>query len=326
MLGLVFLGLVAFAVWVALLPSPRPGRPPIPDGFDPSGRYVLEKYLDPSLETPTVKLYLGDFQRSAALPNPNPWCTPTWYAVRYVRQRDGGYSALGPWTDLPVQAGVDAEDLPCPNGVCAGSIASGEDACRYNMPIVGNVDPLRYNYESDPGDPVWANVHRRTTPPRYDAAGQPDGDEGEIIGYLIPTNAMRLRGMCIDTPAAGTVQTAEECDTDVCKGIALPPPSGPCGTVPGAPALENPGNARCELDPEWLLYYNAAVADALDPLEIYEGLAPDECLATCKESEECAAAQIDFGTQQCLLYGELPRAYAEAGPNDIGAVLRAKLE
>ena len=145
-----------------------------------------EKYLDTSISTPTQQLYLSNFQYNPNL-NTYPWCVPTWYAIRYVRVSDGGYSQLGPWTPTtsPVQSGNTS--LPCYDTTNDGytnnctfttinnSILVNPDTCNFNQVTIGTPSPLTYSIEQG----YYANIHRQS------GTFNPDS-QGMIIGILTP--------------------------------------------------------------------------------------------------------------------------------------------
>lgn len=145
--------------------------------------YYQEKYADSSITTPTQQLYLGQFTYSQGAGD--ALCQPMWYAFRYVRQSDGGYSALSPWIQSPVFAG--ACTLPCAPSVCGTPQVPPngrpQDSVTYNAPTIVTVSPLDYPLDllSSSGATYVANVHRYVgvTPPSAT-------EEGTIIGMLEP--------------------------------------------------------------------------------------------------------------------------------------------
>lgn len=151
-----------------------------PAGFENCGLNVIEKYLDPSITAPSNQLVLSSFSKDNAMGS-YPWCTPTWYALRFVRLSDGGASELGPWTDLPVIAG---------NTNFPGR--SYSNTCGFNKPFLGTEDDLLYHYDnSDPNLRIFANVHRQE--------GQFDPmSEGTIVGMLIPSSSNGVRWQFLD--------------------------------------------------------------------------------------------------------------------------------
>lgn len=176
-LGIGILVAIGYFVYRHVKGTPAPPPCNVP-GMDPTCSYVLEKYQDPTLKAPTQPLYLTNFEY---IPEQGaPWCVPTWYAFRYVRVSDGGYSTLSEWTHLPVQAG--ASMFPCPDGKCwfktasGGAPLSGTETCHFNAPVIGTIGPLDYDITQG----VYANVHRQH------GALDPSS-EGEIVGFLIPS-------------------------------------------------------------------------------------------------------------------------------------------
>nr|QBK86951.1 MAG: membrane protein [Marseillevirus LCMAC103] len=309
-LGLLFLFIVLFAAWAALAARKVDLRVP---GFDETGSFVVEEYPDPTLPAPTVKIFLGNFSRSEGLPNPNPWCTPTWYAIRYVRQADGGYSELGPWSELPVQAGAEAGDLPCPNGICGFDT---DDTCLYNSPVIGNVDPLAFDITAP--DPVWANIHRRTTPPAD------DGFEGTVVGVLLPTNNYRLKGFWQEAAPAGKLQTTDRCPFDLCGG-GPPAPATPCSDIPGAPPVEGgaPEDEACAADDNWLRYADGRLADAGAPLDALPDADVVTCELACRSDARCNSYGLVDGV--CTLHPDVPDRVLTGFSGSTAAVSRAAL-
>lgn len=171
-------------VWTYYLSQPTTGVAPM-QGWVNEGTttYVAESYYDPTISTPTQQLYLGKFDYNSDSTFP-PRCLSTYYAIRYVRPSDGGYSTMGPWMEYPVIAG--ATTLPCPPNGCSSSVWTGCNGKQNNNVYVGTPDSLTYDPFSVSGssDPIYANIHR------YSGATRPaDGTDpgSQIIGVLFPS-------------------------------------------------------------------------------------------------------------------------------------------
>jgi hypothetical protein len=155
----------------------------------PAFQPATESYLDPTISAPTQNLFLSNFENNTSL-NLLPWCTPSWYGLRYVRKSDGGY---GPITWMPSQYQVQSgsSSLPCLNtsnnsytNQCSftqnGKIVTINNAsstCNYNVVSIGTPSELTYSIE----DGYYANIHRQ------------DGtfstsSNGKIIGILVPSD------------------------------------------------------------------------------------------------------------------------------------------
>jgi hypothetical protein len=198
-LGILILALIGVGVFV-YVSGKTTSIPPCPQGWDESTgcHYVQENYADASIATPNTPLYIGDFENNPSDPGP-ALCEPMWYAIRYVRQSDGGYGPLGAWTTIPVQAG--ATTLPCPPSGCGTNVAIGPASCNANRAVMGTTSPLQYSII----DGYWANVHRQTG--TFDSTS-----EGDIVGVLIaPFSSYDLTSAISDviynpyspTPCAG---------------------------------------------------------------------------------------------------------------------------
>lgn len=139
--------------------------------------YIDEKYADNSIPNPQQQLYLGNFTYDPNLPG-GPLCDPMYYAFRYVRISDGGYSKLSPWTTTPIYSG--AKTLPCyPSGKstdnCAhDNIPTGSSTCKNNRPVIVTVDPLDLAII----DGYVLNLHRQVG--TFDP-----NSEGQMIGFLM---------------------------------------------------------------------------------------------------------------------------------------------
>jgi hypothetical protein len=145
--------------------------------------YIQEKYLDTTIPIPKQNLYLGDFTYDPNLPG-GPLCEPMYYAFRYVRTSDGGYSPLSPWTTIPIYSG--ASTFPCypqgsnptsnpPDGWCSlDGIETGSQSCQFNRPTIVTVDPLDLAI----ADGYILNLHRQIG--TFDPTST-----GELVGNLL---------------------------------------------------------------------------------------------------------------------------------------------
>lgn len=169
LVGVFVLLVGAYLVWRYLLTS----TPPNPCGnlpgswVRPNCWWVNERYADSTIPAPTQQVYLGAFSEDPSLPG-GPLCTPMWYAFRYVRISDGGYSSLSPWSGT-IYAG--APTLPCaPSGSCG----QGSNTCTFNRPTLVTIETLPFTV----ADGYLLNLHRQTG--TFDP-----NSEGQIVGNLI---------------------------------------------------------------------------------------------------------------------------------------------
>lgn len=140
-----------------------------------------QKYKDPTLKAPRQQVVLGSLQRQNT--GINPWCVPTWYALRYVK-KDGGYSDLGPWSDK-IQVNVNSHT---------------PRVCEANTPIVGIKKPPDYNPFSTG---ITVALHRQHG--KFDPT-----DEGEVVGQLYPLTAFGLQWGWTDV-LRSDIQTIGSC-------------------------------------------------------------------------------------------------------------------
>lgn len=158
-----------------------------PEWVRPNCVYVQEKYLDDTIPGPKQNLYLGSFTYSQSIQG-GPLCDPTYYAFRYVRMSDGGYSKMSPWMTIPVQSG--ANNLPCyptdPLNVdqCkAVGITTGSQSCSFNRPEIVTVDDLDLSMKEG----YVLNLHRQI------GKLNPDS-EGDTVGFLIAPDKKKSKG------------------------------------------------------------------------------------------------------------------------------------
>lgn len=203
--------------WLYRRAPAHPSSPPscpASSGLAPGCNYYREVAPDPTLTKEPPPPYLIDFGRSV---EGNPWCVPTWYALRYVRAATGGYGPLSPWTTAPVQAGTTATAGACPPGGCwfqsaqsaprAGGVPPGPATCSFNTPTIGVVQPLAHA----PQDGVWVNVHRQS------GALDPT-QEGDIVGFLLPSAYSHPGGAWTAAAAMQDVLYSEVQSQGECKG------------------------------------------------------------------------------------------------------------
>lgn len=152
---------------------------------------VLEKYADPTIATPTPQPYITNFTAtSGAGP---PFCAPTWYAFRYVRNADGGYSSMSPWSGytsadptnpIPIFAG--SATFPTPPGQTP-NFPTGSASCTFNMPTIALTAPLDFAISYMQPNGYSLNVHRQVG--YIDQSGNPQGfdpsSEGVVVGSFM---------------------------------------------------------------------------------------------------------------------------------------------
>lgn len=137
--------------------------------------FVSENYADSTLPTPTQSIYLQSFTYDPNLSG-GAICEPQWYAFRYVRISDGGYSALSNWTTIPVQSGTT--NLPC-YGSCQNiGISPTTNTCTFNRPTLATVAPLDLSFAQG----YVLNLHRQSG--TFDP-----NEDGDLVGFLIETNS-----------------------------------------------------------------------------------------------------------------------------------------
>ena len=154
---------------------------------------VVEKYSDPSIPTPSQNLqpYLSEFIYAEG--EGAPFCAPVWYAFRYVRNSDGGYSTMGPWSgavysgseNLPWYPGFSPSGTPAaPSGT---SFSAPSGTCNANQPTVILTSPINSpggQFDSLSGYSL--NVHRQIG--SIDANGNVTGfdpsSEGDVVGVF----------------------------------------------------------------------------------------------------------------------------------------------
>jgi hypothetical protein len=178
---------------------PKPSGISCPAGFNPSNcYYATESYLDASMPNPQtapntfnnqgIKIWLGDFQYSEGA-GPAV-CQPVYYAIRYVRLSDGGYSQLGEWNGPIFSgtiAGLDINDIPCyPNSANTSdestycSFDGITNGATFNMPTLVTIDPLQVTFQ----DGYVVNLHRYIGTSATDVPTS--SDEGTIVAYMLP--------------------------------------------------------------------------------------------------------------------------------------------
>lgn len=171
---------------------------------------VEEKVFDASIPAPNQMPYLSDFSYSAGAGN--AFCNPAWYAFRYVRNSDGAYGPLSPWSgtdptkpkDTPLAIYGCASQLPCipsattkastqtsptsPTYACAqNGIPTGSATSTFNVPTIALIEPLNIDTKYSQKDGYTMNVHRQV--------GYIDNDgkihdfdptaEGDIVGSFL---------------------------------------------------------------------------------------------------------------------------------------------
>ena len=182
--------LTIFAVYLHNIEEPPPFEACHRDTewkWDDKCTHIEEISPDPSLKSPK-DLYpvLIDFSYREKLKLP-PIYLPSWYRIRYVNTRTGGYSEFSSWSLSPVISG--SCNLPCPDGVgkrCPFS--DGYSSCSFNRPQIGipasslQYDPFKQDLN---GDFIFTNLHRYVAK-NYDDRDPPADDvEDEIVGVLL---------------------------------------------------------------------------------------------------------------------------------------------
>lgn len=147
-------------------------------------KYIFEKSYDGNLKKPTKPLYLSGFSSNDQL---GPGLkVNVWYRYRFVRGTTGGYSDFSPWTRSGIIAG--SETLPCKEKKCSSDMRySGKKSTNSNVPTL-SIDSLEHDLlKGEEEEQIYANVHRVFTSFGVDKPPN-EKEEGEIIGFLIPTN------------------------------------------------------------------------------------------------------------------------------------------
>jgi len=141
------------------------------------------RYFDGTIKTPRNKLYLAYFKHDPFVKNIDRMCRKMWYSYRFVRNTDGGYGVMSPWTEGPIYAG--STNLPC-KGTCDKKyVDMGRKSCDANHPIIGTVEDLEYDFPIDDYYPV---VYRQLD--TLDTS-----KEGDIVGILLPSASFGLKYM-----------------------------------------------------------------------------------------------------------------------------------
>lgn len=165
------LGLLGFAAWLrwgySVPLSCQAGcarAPPYMNG--PGCLSIVETAPSNSLPAPSPVPYAGNIYY--AVGGPGSWCTPSYYAFRYVNNDDGTYSPLSAWS-AAISAGGKAVYPP-------GTHGWKNDGCQSNSVQVvawGVLDQLPPNTNG-----YTLNVHRQ------DEVLEPQA-EGTIVGSMI---------------------------------------------------------------------------------------------------------------------------------------------
>jgi hypothetical protein len=189
-LTVIGLSLIGLAVFLYFFQVPGECESLCPSYMNGPGCHsVLEKFKDATIPTPTPAIYLTKFIKTDGVA---PFCLPVWYAFRYVRNDNGGYSPLSQWSGyrgpglVPTSIYSGAKTFPCPPGGCIG-IKYGQASCDLNQPTLELYGKLDVNI--DISSPQYTlNVHRQMGT-GFDKDGNPTGfdptSEGEIVGYFI---------------------------------------------------------------------------------------------------------------------------------------------
>ena len=151
--------------------NPGTGQPFPPNWSRPDCVYLSELNADSTI-APGPQVFMGDFSFSQGAGE--PFCINTWYASRWVRQSDGAYGPLSPWTTIPIASGNNV--FPCaPNG--CSTINKDTDTSNFNAPTLVTLSTLPYSIE----DGYYLNLHRHVS------NDQPSNRTiGKIVGVLYP--------------------------------------------------------------------------------------------------------------------------------------------
>lgn len=192
--------------------------------------WVKETFFDKSIPAPTAQPYLGGFY--AATGGGPPFCAPVWYAYRYVKNSDGRYGPLSPWTgsDSPninlngapaaIYAGVDSSKLPCLPGGCSQVGIPGNTCDGFNQPKIVLVESItnidtRFGQSDAWENGYTLNVHRQVGT-GFDANGEPLGfdpkSEGIVIGtFYIAPGVSGTTAFCQDVVSNPNVTNMGNC-------------------------------------------------------------------------------------------------------------------
>lgn len=147
-----------------------------------AGDFWSEKSLVNTLrKLPTPKLLQFKFDKQ--LPNKNPWCHKTWYAIRLVNTKTGEYGPMSDWMSSPVYAGMT------------------KDTCTYNSVTIGTDEVTTKDIDlSNYG----INLHRQVDS-LFPAS------DGAIVGMLLPSANGFSALDAIVTPAGDNVSRCPIC-------------------------------------------------------------------------------------------------------------------
>jgi hypothetical protein len=171
------------------------GNPPSPIA---GKNYVIEEHLDNTLNkppTPYLSSFSGacrDFKNPDCLKSSNsinlgyPWCTPSWFAVKYVKVTN--ISGTGPDTVMtgnagpisdwigPIYACADSNELSSLCGPSGCSFPTGKQSCKFNTIRISCPANIIYGPTKDG---LMLNLHMQ------EGKLNPNSD-GVIIGALYP--------------------------------------------------------------------------------------------------------------------------------------------
>ena len=114
---------------------------------------------------------------------------PTWYRWRYVNANTGGFGPFSDWTDKPIIAGSNKDQLPLANTYDVDEVELEKDGCSNNNITIG----LPSNsFEIPPGKPqkrynnnlIFINVHRYQNPDKSIVSQPSDDVKTDIVGFL----------------------------------------------------------------------------------------------------------------------------------------------
>jgi hypothetical protein len=205
-LAFLFLGLGTFIHFVEVPKSCAFGCAAAPSYMNgPDCISVNEVYLDGTIPSPTPIPYLGNFEYSAGAGS--AFCLPVWYAFRYVRNSDGGYSALSPWTGQSSVGGSIAFPLAIYAGATTLPTVPNQtipSACNLNQPTIILNQPLDFDVNYGAADGYTLNVHRQVGyMSNGAAAGFNPTSEGTVVGSFVVSPASTFFIDAVFNPNSG---------------------------------------------------------------------------------------------------------------------------
>ena len=213
-------------------------KPPIPVQ-QVNALIPKEKYYDQSISNPNLSLRLGAFQIvQGAGP---PMCQKMWYAYRYVRKTDGGYSNFSDWLG-PIYSGATPTIL---NPLCTTSpVVSGNVTTTTTIPT--SLSSTMPSASQTPASPTSASTQTTSEsqcptvvmmPPDSCNANAPTVGTMSPLIYnpLTSIYTANLHRFIGDNPPV----SQQDLDSSVVVGVLLP--GGPSGlSYSWMDSLKNP--------------------------------------------------------------------------------------